>query len=96
MGPFVFKFNVEADKLRSYFTRMVWELEGCPGFIMLGRSGRRLSKHGTAVSLPMFAKYNRINIDEIPMNKLLIKLKDPMNVKHISKIKHGIVNCLEN
>jgi hypothetical protein len=96
MGPFLFKMNIEGDKIRNFFSRIVWELEGCPGFIMNGRSGRRLSKHGTAVSLPMFAKYSRINIDDIPMNKLLIKLKDPFNAKHINKIKHALVNSLEN
>ena len=30
------------------------------------------------------------------MNKLLIKLKDPFNAKHINKMKHALVNSLEN
>ena len=91
------KFSLESDtKLRTYFVRIVWELEGCPGLVMNGRTGRRLSKHSAVTSLPMFAKYARININDLPMQKLLIKMKDPFNLKHIKILKDELVFNLDS
>lgn len=80
MGPFLFKFNIESEtQLRMYFSRVLWELEGCPGFTMNGRSGRRFASSSAVTSLPMFAKYARIDFHNLPMSLLLLKLKDPLN-----------------
>lgn len=97
LGPFLFKFNLESETtLRTYFIRILWELEGCPGFIMNGRSGRRFTLHSAVASMPMFAKYARINLSEIPMTKLMLKLKDPLNSVHTKLIKDALVQSFDS
>lgn len=71
----------------TYYIRPVFMLDGCPGFTMLGRAGRRISKQSMLLSLPMWAKFARLRIDEIPMVKLLIRLKEPFNKQHIMFMK---------
>jgi len=96
MGPFLFKFNLESETtLRTYFIRILWELEGAAGFNFNGRSGRRYTLHSAVTSLPMFAKYARINFSDIPMKKLLIKLKDPLNLVHAKLIKDDLTQNLD-
>ena len=91
------KVNFESDlSLRTYFIRMLYALEGCPGLIMTGRTGRRIPKASTITSLPMYAKYARIRIDDLPMERLLIKLKDTFNREQIKLLKDLLTNCLDN
>lgn len=44
----------------------------------------------------MFAKYARINLSDIPMNKLLLKLKDPLNLAYAKLIKDALTQNLDN
>ena len=63
----------------TYLTRPVFMLDGCPGFTLVGKAGRRLQKQSMVLSLPMYAKFARLRFDELPMIRLLIKLDDPYN-----------------
>ena len=96
-GPLMMKVNFESElSLRTYFIRILYALEGCPGLIMTGRTGRRIPKASTITSLPMFAKYARIRIDDLPMERLLVKLKDPFNREQIKLLKDLLTNSLDN
>jgi len=46
--------------------------------------------------MPMFAKYARINLSEIPMTKLMLKLKDPLNPVHTKLIKDALVQSFDS
>jgi len=70
-------------------------MEYCPGFTMAGLIGRRHQRQASLASLPLFAKYSRIRMSEIPMAKLLIKLKEPQNRDHIKNLKDAMTNSLE-
>ena len=70
-------------------------MEYCPGFTMAGKIGRRLPRQASLSSLPLFAKYARVRMSEIPMTKLLIKLKDPQNRSHIKHLKDAMQNSLD-
>ena len=89
-------FRLVSDtQLHTYFTRVLFELEGCPGFWMMGRTGRRYTYSPALTSLPMFAKYARIGFHELPMNTLLIKLKDPLNEQHTKVVKEALAQSLD-
>lgn len=47
------------------------------------------------VSLPMFAKYSRKRVTEIPMERLLVKLNDPHDEKQIRFLKESIEKVLD-
>lgn len=47
------------------------------------------------VSLPMFAKYSRKRVDDIPMERLLVKLKNPQDEKQIRFLKESIEKALD-
>lgn len=97
MGPFVMKFNIESEtQLRTYHSRVIWELEGCPGFVMNGRAGRRFAFSSAVTSLPMFAKYARIDFHNLPMTKLLLKMKEPMNEAHIKIVTDSLTKSLDS
>jgi len=78
-----------------YFLRPVFFLDGAPGFNMVGATGRRTSRQDQLISMPMFAKYARLRLKQVPMNRLLIKLKEPANKEHIKFLKDAITNNLD-
>jgi hypothetical protein len=97
MGPFLFKFNIESEtQLRTYHARAVWEMESCPGFVMNGRAGRRLAFSSAVTSLPMFAKYTRIDFHKLPMSLLLLKLKEPLNEAHIKIVTDSLIKSFDS
>ena len=62
---------------------------------MAGKIGRRMPKQASLASLPLFAKYARVRMSEIPMTKLLLKLKDKENRVHLKHMKDSIQNMLD-
>jgi len=56
-------------------------LQMAPGFPIKGNLGKQGDIQAIMVSLPMFAKYSRKRVDEIPMERLLVKLKNPQDEK---------------
>jgi len=46
--------------------------------------------------MPMWSKYSRLRIDEIPMMRLHILLKEPQNRDYIKFLKDSITNSLNN
>lgn len=91
---FRLKLQSELDTL-EYLTRPTWFLDGAPGFNMVGATGRRTSRQDQLISLPMYAKYARLRLRQIPMNRLLIKLREPGNKDHIKFLKDAITNNLD-
>lgn len=67
----------------QYTQRAVWMGEYVPGFTIPGNRGRKLQEADALVSLPMFSKYAKVNMDQIPMERLLISLRDPENEMHV-------------
>jgi hypothetical protein len=66
-----------------------------PGLFMAGKVGRRYTYASAVTSLPMFAKYARIEFHNLPMNMLLIKLKEPFNEDHIKTVKNALARALD-
>ena len=66
-----------------------------PGFKIPGKRGRKMPKTDALISLPMFAKYSRSRLDEIPMIKLLINMKEPENRDHIKYLRDTLQEVLE-
>ena len=58
-----------------------------PGFSIPGKRGRKLPKTDALISLPMFAKYSGLRLDQIPMTRLLVDLHEPYNLSHIKFLK---------
>ena len=54
-------------------------LENCAGFNMLFLQGRMFQKMSMLGSLPVWSKFSRLRMDEIPMIRLHILLKEPFN-----------------
>lgn len=48
------------------------------------------------LSLPMYATIGRMRIDEVPFERLAIKLKDPKNNDHIKQITKALKQQLES
>lgn len=44
----------------------------------------------------MYCKYSNQRVEEVPMERLLIKLKNPFNQKHITALKQIFKNVLKN
>ena len=44
----------------------------------------------------MFCYYSNLNIDEIPYERLFIKLRDPKNKEYISKLSGKFRELMEN
>ena len=76
-GSIVMVISFETQMQKTHYVwRPLWQMEYCPGFTMAGKIGRRMPKQASLASLPLFAKYARVRMSEIPMTKLLVKLKD--------------------
>jgi hypothetical protein len=95
-GQILFRMKlVEEMETNVHFMRNVWYMEGAPGFQMLGAAGRRVKEQDMLSSLPMYAKYARLRLKQVPMERLLIKLKEPDNREHIKFLKDAISNVLD-
>lgn len=78
-----------------YLMRNVWYLDGVPGFNMVGATGRRGSRQDALLSMPMYAKFARLRLKQLPMQRLLVKLREPSNKEHIKFLKDSITNKLD-
>jgi hypothetical protein len=95
-GQILFRMKmVEEMETNIHFMRNVWYLDGVPGFNMVAAAGRREKRLDMIISLPMYAKYARLRLKQIPMERLLIKLKEPNNREHIKFLKDAISNTLD-
>lgn len=71
-------------------------MENCAGFNILYLQGRRFQKMAMLGSLPLWSKFSRLRMDEIPMTRLHILLKEPFNRQHIKFLKDSITRSLDN
>ena len=55
-----------------------------------------MPKTDSLISLPMYAKYSRKQMDQIPMTRLMIDLHEPSNTKHIKQLKDAMQSVLDN
>ena len=87
-GSFLFKLQLETDlSMVEYVQRPIFMTNYAPGFSIPGKRGRKLPKTDAVISLPMFAKYSGLRVDQIPMTRLLIDLHEPYNNSHIKFLK---------
>lgn len=70
-------------------------LENCAGFNILYLQGRRFTKMSMLGSLPIWSKFSRLRMDEIPMIRLHIFLKEPFNRQQIKFLKDSITRSLD-
>jgi hypothetical protein len=70
-------------------------LQNCAGFNILYLAGRRSTKQHMLGSLPLWSKFSRVRMDEIPMIRLHIFLKEPFNRQHIKFLKDSIQKSLD-
>lgn len=61
-----------------------------PGFTMPSDERMKFSDLTLLCSMPMYALYGQLRIDEIPFERLTIKLKDHKNLEHIKQVKKAI------
>lgn len=61
-----------------------------PGFTMLEVERLTFNDQAILVSLPMYATMARSRIDEVPFERLIIKLKDYRNLDHIKQVKKAL------
>ena len=95
-GSFLFKLLLESDlSTREYIQRPIWLANYAPGFQIPGKRGRKMTKTDSVISLPMYAKYSRLNLDQIPMTRLLLNMHEPDNHDHIKHLKDSLVKILE-
>ena len=95
-GNFMLRLQMETNQyMIEHLTRVLWSLEYCPGFYIMGRGGRKIPFQDALTSIPMYAKYARLRIDQVPMEKLSIRLKEPTNKNHIKFLKDSIQQTLE-
>ena len=96
MGSVMMVISFETEMQKTHYNwRPLWQMEYCPGFTMAGKIGRRMGRQTSVASLPLFAKYARVRLSEIPMSKLLIKLKEPENRVHLKHLKDAMQNSME-
>ena len=67
-----------------------------PGFQIPGKRGRKMPKTDALISLPMFAKYAKMRVDQIPMTRLLLDMHEPYNRSHIKHLKDSMQSLLDN
>lgn len=92
----IFRLSLYTETMqKDFFMRPIWMLDGAPGLKFVGKVGRRSVKSNLAVSLPLYSKFTKLRIDQIPMSKLLIKLKDIEDVEMIKFFKESIQNNLD-
>jgi len=81
---------------KVHYVRPIALLDSCAGFYFYYLEGRRFARFSALSSMPMWSKYSRLRIDEIPMMRLHILLKEPQNRDYIKFLKDSITNSLNN
>ena len=64
---------------RYYEVKPIFTTKMAPGFTMLDKEFGKQSKHSILVSLPMYCYFSNLMIEEVPFERLFIKLRDPNN-----------------
>ncbi len=80
---------------KIHYLRPIAMLENCAGFNILYLQGRRHQKMSMLGSLPLWSKFSRLRVDDIPMIRLHILLKEPFNRQHIKFLKDSITRSLD-
>ena len=95
-GSFLFKLMLDTDlDSTEYIQRPIWMSQYAPGFVIPGKRARKILELDALVSLPMFAKYSKTRIDQIPMNRLLFDLHEPFNRSHNKFLKDAMQTILD-
>jgi len=68
---------------RIYEIRPLFTMNQAPGFTMIDYQRMTIGDDSIVISLPMFATIGRMRIDEVPFERLVIRLKDPLNTDHV-------------
>jgi hypothetical protein len=55
-----------------------------------------MAKTDALISLPMYAKYAKLRLDQIPMVRLLLDMHEPSNREHIKILKDQMQTILDN
>ena len=65
-----------------YQVRPVFTCNSAPAFTMTNRENSATgSKHTALVSIPMLSRYSHTDIDDLPIERLYITMKDPLNTE---------------
>ena len=96
-GSYFIRLILERDLSNTeYMTRPIWMTNYAPGFLIPGKRGRKLAKTDALMSLPMYAKFARLRIDQIPMQRLVLDLHEPDNRSHIDFVKEALQTILDS
>jgi hypothetical protein len=86
-------FNMYGTGKNVYYQfRPAFMLDSAPIFRMSDRESE--STASAIVSLPIFTLLSELSIDNMLFEKLIIKLKDPSNIKDIDTVKNAITTTL--
>lgn len=83
-------------KNRMYEVRPAFTMNMAPGFTMPRIERMKFSDLTVLMSMPMFASYGQVRIDEIPFERLIIRLKDYKNPEHIRHVKKALIQQFES
>ncbi|CDW87905.1 family protein [Stylonychia lemnae] len=81
---------------RMYEIRPLFTMNRAPGFTMPGEEIMKFNDLTILVSMPIYAHLAQIKIDEIPFERLTIRLKDPYNMEHRSQLKKALVEQFDS
>ncbi len=88
MGSTLYKLQLETDlTMTEFIQRPIFMTNYAPGFQIPGKRGRKMAKTDALISLPMYSKYAKLRIDQIPMVRLLLDMHEPSNKSHIKILK---------
>ena len=62
---------------------------------MLDKEFGKQSKHSILVSLPMYCYFSNLMIEEVPFERLFIKLRDPNNKEQIKFLTDRFKDLME-
>lgn len=82
--------------MTEFIQRPIWMTDYAPGFLIPGKRGRKMAKTDALISLPMYAKYAKLRLDQIPMIRLLIDMHEPSNKTHVKFLKDAMQTLLDN
>lgn len=95
-GETVLMLTLYSDMQKTLqYIRPIAFMDNCAGFNMLFLQGRRFAKQSMLSSLPLWSKFSRLRMDQIPMIRLHILLKEPFNREHIKFLKDSITSSLD-
>ena len=96
-GDYIFKLTLESDLTKEvYLQRALWTTQYVPGFDIPGKRARKLPKTDALINLPIYAKYAKLRLDQVPMQKVLFELHEPQNRAHIKTLKDLLQSALES